>query len=256
MTLRLDEARVQRELAPLLDDPGFRQGISVLVNDPFFLAYFLMSVSEGEALGESAVALIGQEELARRIRDLKKQELEERGHKQQTLEVARELFPDVFDGGRYRYEGALHGRTYYVAVLEKNRARLEQAGRYSRLNLYLTTTFAYEIMVLLLYRAVADAVASSSLPWHVRERAAGVLEGILREEQTHLGVIDEHNALLQTPRGDLSEQAAAMLDALESVTDEDYAFPARLAVEQIVSMMGDYAQPGRYRQEIEAGART
>lgn len=46
-------------------------------------------------------------------------------------------------------------------MLEKNRARLKELGHYYRLNLYMTTTFAYEVMVMLLYRAVADAVVTS-----------------------------------------------------------------------------------------------
>lgn len=88
----------------------------------------------------------------------------------------------------------------------------------------------------------------------MRARVGAVLEGILAEEETHLGVVDEHNALLGTSRGDLSPEASAMLDALTTLTQEDYAFPAELAVRQVVSMMGRYADPARYRSEIEAGA--
>lgn len=254
MTLQVDEAEVRRALAPLLEDPRFRRGIENMTNDPFFLAFFLTSVSQGEGLGEHAVKLIGQDELASRIEDLKRQELEERGHKQQTIDAARELFPGYFEGGRYRYEGALEGAAYYGEVLERNRQRLKDVGRYSRLNLYMTTTFAYEVMVMLLYRAAADAVARSSLPAPVRDRVAVVLERILSEEETHLGVLEQHDALLETPREELSEEATSMLDALAALRAEDYIHPAELAVRQIVASTGRYADAAGYRSEIESAA--
>jgi hypothetical protein len=252
VTLSLDESALCEELAPLLDDAVFRRGIANLAGDPFFVAFFLASVSQGEGLGEAAVALIGQEELARRIWDLKRQELEERGHKEQTLEVARALFPEYFDGDRYRHEKALQGTPYYVEVLEENRRRLKDIGRYSRLNLYMTTTFAYEVMVMLLYRAVADAIARSDLPEAVRTRVGDVIEHILGEEETHLGVVDQHNALLAAPRPGLSDAAASMLDALGELEEEDYRFPAERAVRQVVAMMSRYADAAAYRAEIES----
>jgi hypothetical protein len=252
MTLSLDEAALCRELAPLLDDPEFRRGVTNLAADPFFVAFFLASVSQGEGLGEHAVALIGQEELARRIQDLKRQELEERGHKEQTLAAAVELFPEHFENGVYRHAAALQGATYYVAVLEENRQRLKRLGRYSRLNLYMTTTFAYEVMVMLLYRAVADAIARSDLAPAVRTRVVSVIERILGEEETHLGVVDQHNALLDAARGSLSGEAAAMLDALAELEVEDYRFPAERAVRQVVATTRRYADAAGYRAEIEA----
>ena len=63
MRIVLDEAALRRELAPALDDPTFRAGLAALADDAFLVAYFLVSVSQGEALGEQAVAMIGQEEL-------------------------------------------------------------------------------------------------------------------------------------------------------------------------------------------------
>lgn len=252
--LRLDQGALCENLARLLDTPRFGAGMRALAGDRFFVAHFLASVSQGEGLGEAAVGMVGQEELAHRIRDLKKQELEERGHKEQTLAIAERLFPEYFAGGRYRFEGALSGRPYYVAVLEANRARLKRAGRYSRLSLYLTTTFAYEVMVLLLYRAVADAVAASDLDADLRERVGAVLESILAEEETHLGVLGQHEALLATDRSDLGHEAREMLDTLELLDASDYEIPARHAVEQVVVMMERYAEPERYRVEIEAGA--
>jgi hypothetical protein len=259
VTVELDEGALQRELEPLLDDPTFREGIEQLTRDPFFVTYFLVSVSQGEALGEKAVALIGQEELARLIHDLERQEREERSHKEQTLEVARELFPEYFVGDRYRFGEALDGRPYYVAVLEANRRRLKELGRYSRLNLYLTTTFAYEIMVMLLYGSVAEAMGRSamgrsSLARETRGRVEAVLRGILDEEATHLGVIDQHNALLEAPRAALSEEVCSLLDSLAKLSADDYRRPAEHAVRQVVAMMQRYADPDRQRSEIEAGA--
>lgn len=252
MNLALDESALCGELEPLLDDDRCRQGIANLAGDPFFVAFFLASVSQGEGLGESAVALIGQEELARRIRDLKKQELEERGHKEQTIEVAVALFPEYFEDGRYLYEKALQGTPYYVEVLEENRRRLKEIGRYSRLNLYMTTTFAYEVMVMLLYRAVADAIERSALPEGPRARVVDVIERILGEEETHLSVVDQHNALLAVTRSELSEAAASMLDVLGELEAEDYRFPAERAVRQVVAMMRRYADAAAYRTEIES----
>ena len=254
MTLVLDEGALQRELAPALDDPVFRAGLEALADDPFLVAYFLVSVSQGEALGEQAVAMIGQEELARLLHDLERQEREERGHKERTIEVARDLFPAYFEAGRYRFGEALDGRPYYLEVLEANRERLKELGRYSRLNLYLTTTFAYEVMVMLLYRAVADAMRRSSLPRETRVRVESVLRGILDEEATHLGVVDQHNALLVAERGGLSEEACALLDALATLQADDYRRPAEHAVEQVVAMMRRYADPERQRATIAANA--
>lgn len=252
MRIDLDDARVLAELAPLLDAPGCAQGLENLANDPFFVAFFLVSVSQGEGLGEAAVGMIGQEELAARIRDLDKQESEERGHKEQTIDAARALFPEYFREGEYLYRERLQGMPYYVAVLEAVRARLKETGRYSRLNMYLTTTFGYEIMVLLLYAQVSEGVARSGLPETVRERIVDVIGGIVAEEETHVGVVDQHNALLAGPREGLSAEACRMLDALEALSAEDYWFAADLAVRQVAEMMEKYADAPAYRAEIEA----
>lgn len=253
MTIKLEEGEVAAKLAPLLNDPSFRTGIDNLTGDDFFIVFFLASVSQGEGLGEAAVGMIGQEELAQRIRELKRHELEERGHKERTIEVALELFPEYFDDGAYRYPDSLQGREYYIEVLNQNRARLKQCGHYSRLNQYLTTTFGYEIMVVLLYRAVADALRDSELPQATRDRVVGVLDGILAEEETHVNIIQQHNALLATPREDLSQDARDMLDALSKLDAEDYLYPAELSVRQIVTMMSRYADPETYRAAIESG---
>jgi len=251
MGIELSEEVVTGRLAGLLDEPRFRLGVERLAGDPFFLAFFLVSVSQGEGLGEAAVGMIGQDELAGRIRDLQRQEAEERGHKEQTIEAARALFPEYFQDGEYRHRGALEGQTYYLSVLEQNRERLRLRGRYSRLNQYLTTTFAYEVMVVLLYRAVAEAVRTGGLPPDVRERVSDVLDRILAEEETHLSVVGQHNELLQTDRGGLSDEAKTMLDALEKLEPDDYLAPAELAVSEVVVMTRRYADPGR-RARIEA----
>jgi hypothetical protein len=254
VAIQVDEQALLAELAPLLESESVRAGLRNLAGDPFFVAFFLASVSQGEGLGESAVGMIGQEELASRIRDLDKQEREERGHKERTIDVACELFPQWFEGGHYRHPESLQGRSYYVEVLERNRERLEQLGRYSRLNLYLTTTFAYEIMVLLLYRNVAEALRASSLPPRIRERVAAVIDGILAEEEEHVGVVGQHVALLETPRAGLSERARELLDRLACMTADDYRLPAEMAVRAVAAMMERYVDPLAYRAEIEAGA--
>jgi hypothetical protein len=254
VSVSVDERALLAELAPLLEGEACRRGLRNLTGDPFFLAFFLASVSQGEGLGEAAVGMIGQEELASRIHDLAKQEREEAGHKERSIDAARALFPEWFEGGRYRYPDALQGRAYYVDVLERNRARLKQEGRYSRLNLYLTTTFAYEIMVVLLYRAVADAVRAAPLSPDVRDRVADVLEGILAEEEGHVGVVDQHRALLRAPREELSPEARRLVDDLARMTAEDYRLPAEMAVRHVVSMMERYADAGGYRAEIESSA--
>jgi hypothetical protein len=200
--------------------------------------------------------MIGQEELASRIRDLEKQQREERGHKEQAIDAARALFPEYFRDGAYLYPDKLEGMPYYVAVLEAVRKRLKEMGRYSRLNLYLTTTFGYEIMVLLLYRVVADGVARSALPARIRERITGVIDRILAEEETHVGVVDQHNALLATPRDGVSRDACDMLDALAKLTAADYDFAAELAVAQVALMMEKYVDADAYRAEVESGARA
>ena len=61
-------------------------------------------------------------------------------------------------------------------------------------------------------------------------------------------------ALLETDRGSLSEEAVQMLDALEKLTPEDYRWAAELSVREIVRSMSRYADPVRYRAEIEASA--
>src|SRR5262249_56214209 len=99
----------------------------------------------------------------------------------------------------------------YFPVREATRRRLRERDRHSRLNLYLTTSFGFEVMVELLYGAVIDALARSPLPRVVRERVIFVLTVILRQEETHLGLIAQHNALLACDRSRLSTAAVEAL---------------------------------------------
>jgi hypothetical protein len=252
VAIALDLAKTREELAPLLDDPVVQRGLRCLAEDRFLLAFFLLGVSQGEALGEAGVAAIRQAEIARLLEGLEQQQHEERGHKEMTRDVVAEVFPEAFVDGRYPYEAALFGRPYYTSVLQANRARLRELGRYSRLNLYLTTTFAYEIMVELLYAAVAHAVSRASLPARVRERVGAVLERILREGATHVGLLAQHDALLRADRAELPAEAREMLEALARIGAEDYRWAADRAVREIAGWLRRYAEPARFRAEIEA----
>jgi hypothetical protein len=246
MSLALHEAAVREKLAAYLDGPEVRRGLLEMVADPFLLAFFLMSVSEGEAMGEAGVAAIREEEIAALIHDIERQEREEGGHKQGSLDLARELFPDYFDAGEYRYARALTGREYYVTVLQQNRQHLKDRGLYSRLNLYLTTTFGYEVMVVLYYGAVIDAVEASDLPADVKARVAAELRRILAEEETHLEIEEQHNALLAADRSALGARAGI----------DDYHWAAELAIRKVAKMIGRYGGGEAFRREIEARARA
>src|SRR5262249_52363775 len=160
----LDEGGVVARLRPLADDTLFRRGVETFTGDPLFLAIFLMGVSQGEALGEAGVAAIGQEESAGLMHELRRQGLGEHGHSEGARLAAQELFPEFFEGATFRWSGHMPGLDYYFTVREANRRRLRERGRYSRLNLYLTTSFGFEVMVELLYGAVIDALARSPLP--------------------------------------------------------------------------------------------
>ena len=109
-------------------------------------------------------------------------------------------------------------------------------------------------MVVLLYRAVAAAVAASNLAPGIRDRVVAVLERILAEEEAHLGVIDQHNALLATSRRGLSDRACDLLELLDSIERSDYEFPAQRSGEQLGAMMTAYEDPASRREEIEAAA--
>jgi hypothetical protein len=253
MTIELSEDAARRKFAHFMDDPTVVKGIREMISDRFLLAFFLMSVSEGEAMGEAGVAAIREEEIAQLIEDIERQQQEEAGHKQLSLDLARDLFPEYFDDGEYRYRDRLSGREYYVAVLQQNRDHLKQRGAYSRLNLYLTTTFGYEIMVGLYYGAVLDAIAASDLTADLKEPLTRQLRRILDEEDTHLEIATQHNALLEADRSKLAPRTVELLDRLAALTADDYEWAAELSMKQIVATIGRYADGARYRAEIQSG---
>jgi hypothetical protein len=252
--IELDEKSVCDRLAPLMNDALFEQAMTNLVNDRLFLSVFLMMVSLGESLGEAGVAAIGQDEVASLMHELRRQELEEHGHSVGTRLIAEELFPEFFENGRYLYEASLTGVEYYFAVREANRRRLRERDRYSRLNLYMTTTFGYEVMVELFYGTVIRMLERSRLPRTARERIEFVLTMILRQEETHLDLVKQHNALCGAERTGLSAEAIAVLEQLGRLTREDYEWVADLAVREIVRGQSEYAEPEALRARIMASA--
>jgi hypothetical protein len=255
MTIELDENTIRGTVAHYMKEPFVVQGIREMLSDRFLLAFFLMSVSEGEAMGEAGVAAIREEEVARLVADIERQQQEEAGHKQLSLDLARSLFPEYFGReGYYRYQEQLTGRGYYLRVLQQNRERLRERGRYSRLNLYLTTTFGYEIMVGLYYGAVVEAIEASPLPAELRQALVEQLRRILAEEDTHLEIATQHNALLRADRAGLSARTVSLLDDLAKLTEEDYLWAAELCMREVVGLIGDYARGPVFRGEIEAAA--
>ena len=252
MSIALDEPAVVARLRPLTDDALFRRGVDTFTSDPLFLALFLIGASQGEALGEAGVAAIGQEEIAGLMHELRRQGLEEHGHSEGARLVAQELFPEFFDGETFRWSEYVPGLDYYFTVREANRRRLRERDRYSRLNLYLTTSFGFEVMVELLYGAVIDALAHSPLPGVVRERVTFVLTVILRQEETHLGLIAQHNALLACDRSRLSATAVETLVQLGHLEAADYEWAAELAVREVVRLYAGYADAEKLRVALPA----
>ncbi len=253
MKIELSEDATRAKFAHLMKEPQVVKGIHEKIHDRFLLAYFLMSVSEGEAMGEAGVKAIREEEIASLIEDIERQEREEAGHKQLTLDLARELFPEYFDEGGYRWADRLFGREYYVTVLQENRDYLKARGAYSKLNIYLTTTFGYEIMVGLYYGAVLDAIAASDLETGLKDPLLKQLRRILDEEDTHLEIATQHDHLLEADRAGLAPGTVELLRKLELLTAEDYEYAAELSMKQIVKTIGRYADGARYRAEIERG---
>ena len=216
-------------------------------NDPY------VRQASVEAMGEAGVASLREEEIAQLIHDIERQQIEEGGHKELSLDLARGLFPEFFDAGEYRWADRLSGREYYIAVLQENRERLKQRGAYSKLNLYLTTTFGYEIMVGLYYGAVLDAIAASDLESGLKDPLLKQLRRILDEEDTHLEIATQHNVLLEADRDGLGDETLELLTGLEALTADDYEWAAELSMKQITRTIGRYAAGAKYRAEIESG---
>lgn len=250
MTIQLDEAATLEKYRHIVETAEFRRGLNNMVHDPLCFTTFLMGVWDGELMGEQAVATLRQDEIANLIHGLHQQQMEEHGHGEAVRLIALQYFPGYFEDGEFRYQAQASGLPYYMLVREANRQRLKQQDKYTRLNLYMTTTFGYEIMVELYYGAVIQEVKKSSLPKDMRDHVASVLQIILDQEETHLGLIAQHNALLQADRTGLSEEACAMLDALGRVTAEDYDWIAGLAVEQIVPSSARFLDVEDFKRQL------
>src|SRR5439155_15456230 len=129
---------------------------------------FLMGVSHAEGVGEAAVRAIGQDEIAALLSA-------PHAATREARLVAEGLFAEFFDHGQYRYEEHVFGRESYFRIREANRRRLRERGKYSGLNLYLTTTFGHELMSELVHAAMRDALGRSPLPRPVTDRIASFL---------------------------------------------------------------------------------
>ncbi len=255
MTIILDEDAVRERLRPVIETPEYALGLQNLTNYRLMLAIFLMGAAEGERLGEAGVAAIRQEELARLIHNLRQQELEEHGHGESARMLAEEFFPEYFaDDGSFLYDHVRTGAPYYLKVREINRARLKERGVYSRLNMYMTTSFGYEIMVQLLYGSLIEAVQRSTLPKDIVGRVEFVLTAILAQEETHLEMVGQHNTLLEADRSTLSPEACEALDMLGKLTAEDYEWIADVAVQEIVPTIVRYADADAFHAMADAGA--
>jgi hypothetical protein len=97
-----------------------------------------------------------------------------------------------------------------------------------------------------------EALGRSPLPLRIRERIELVLTMILRQEETHLAIVEQHNRLLATVRSGLSPQGAATLDALALVEAEDYEWAADLAVREIARAIAPYADAATARAYVDS----
>ena len=241
--IEVDEGAVCANLRAVVDDARFRHAIANLTGDPLLLSLFLMGVGYGEGLAEAGLAAIGQDEIATLL---------PREHRrvERARVLVQELFPEFFDHGQYRYEDNVPGRDQYFAVREANRRRLRERGRYSALNLHLTTTFGYDVMLQLLGDAVSEALDRSPLPPAVTERVASVVGPLLAARDAEGGVVGQHNALLGVPRADLSPSAVDALELLARLTAADYEWAADLAARELVASYLPYADATAVRRRV------
>jgi hypothetical protein len=242
--IELDEHQLRERLRPLADDQRFRDAIANVTTEPLLLSLFLMGVSQSEGLDEAEVAAIGTEEIVRLVRGLR------RSHGAGMRAVVEELFPEFFDHGQYRYEDNVFGRDDYLAVREANRRRLRERGRYSPLNLHLTTSFGQEMMADVLHGTVGDALARSRLSHTVTEKVTAALARGRGGTAADAGPIAQHNALLATDRRALSPAAVEAVEGLASLTPADYVWTAELAVREMVAAYVPYADAGALRARL------
>lgn len=102
--------------------------------------------------------------------------------------------------------------------------------------------------------AAADRRADALHRSPIRSRVVAVLASILEEEEQHLGVLSDRDALLAVDPSGLSDEARAMIEALGRLHADDYAFAAERSVDEVCEMMARYADPVAYRARIEAAA--
>jgi len=238
--IALDETGLRARLAALIDDARLQKAIVNLTADALLLSLFLVAAAHGEGVAEAGVAAIGEPEIAAGLGP---------ASTEATKLAVQDLFPEFFDHGQYRYEDVV-GRDYYFTVREANRRRLRERGRYSSLNLHLTTTFGYGVMVELVYGAVMDALKRSPLPRPLAERAAAGLGTIRRRDGDGATILARHDALLTAPRDGLATSAREALRLLERLTARDYEWAADLAVREVIAAYAPWEDVEAARRRI------
>jgi len=239
----VDDMALRERLRPLVDDARLRQAIANVSADRLFLSLYLMGLNHAEGLDDAAIAAIGQEEIARLLH-------EPRPITGEARLVAEVVFGEFFDHGQYRYEDHVLGRESYFRVREANLRRLRERGKYSGLNLYLTTTFGHELTSELVHAAMRDALGRSSLPRPVTDRVVSFLGKLPRPNETHVAIIARHNGLLVADRGSLSPRAIETLDLLGRLAAVDYEAAAELAAGEVVASWLPYADAAAVRARI------
>ncbi len=243
--IEVDEDQLRERLRPLAEDARFRDAIANATADPLLLSLFLMGASQGEGLDAAEVAAIGADEIAPLVRDV-------RPSRAAAIRAAvEELFPTFFEHGQYRFDDHVFGRDHYFAVREANRRRLRERGRYSPLNLHLTTSFGAEMTTGLLYGVVGDALGRSPLSRAVTDRVVAVLAPGSGGGRTDTSLIARHNALLlAADRGFASPAAREAVALLRQLTAADYVWAAELAAREMVASYVPYADPLALRARI------
>jgi len=238
--IALDEAGLRARLRALIDDARLQKAIVNLTADRLLLSLFLVAAAHGEGVAEAGVAAIGEPEIAALLCP---------AATEATKLAVQDVLPEFFDHGQYRYEDVV-GRDYYFTVREANRRRLRERGRYSPLNLHLTTTFGYAVMVEIVYGAVIDALARSPMPRPLAERAAAGLATIRRRDGDGATILARHNALLAAPRDGLAASAREALRLLERLTARDYESAADLAVREVIAAYAPWEDVEAARRRI------